>query len=102
MHFIRDSTFKKSLENSFFQQDIQGKFPEEVAVKMAAAQGYSGVIFLRGDHLGCRFLRKGPRTCQGAFNVENKNNCKGKMFWLSRSAAGFSGMLFKNWKRIRT
>ena len=24
------------------------------------------------------------RKCQRAFNDENKNNCKGKMFWLTR------------------
>ena len=69
--------------------------PEEVAGKMATAQGYSDVIFLRGGHLSCHFLRKGPRTCQSYFNDQNKNNCKGKMFWVTRSAAGFSGIVFQ-------
>ena len=63
----------------------------EMAAKMTAAQGYKDVIFLRGGHLSCHFLRKAPRTCQSDFNYLNKNNCKGKMFWLTRSAAGFSG-----------
>ena len=31
---------------------------------MATAQGYSDVIFLRGGHLSCHFLRKAPLTCQ--------------------------------------
>ena len=57
---------------------------------MAAALGYSDVIFLRGGHLSCHFLRKRPRACQNAFNDENKNNGKGKMFWLTRKAAGLS------------
>ena len=59
---------------------------------MAAAQGDSDVIFLRGVHLSFRFLRKAPRTCQSDFNDPNENNCKGKMFWLTRYAAGLSGM----------
>ena len=58
---------------------------------MAAAQGYSDVIFLRGDHLSCLFLPKAQRACQSAFNDENKNDCKGKMFWLTRSVVGLSG-----------
>ena len=62
-------------ENSFFQQDVRtGRNPEEVAAKMAAAQVYSDVIFLRGGHLSCRFFRKAPRTCQSDFNDQNKNN----------------------------
>ena len=75
----------KSPENSFFQQDVRtGRNPEEVAARMPAAQGYSDVIFLRGGHLSCHFLRKAHLTCQSDFNDQNKNNCKGKMFWLTR------------------
>ena len=68
----------------------------EMAAKMTAAQGYKDVIFLRGGHLSCHFLRKAPRTCQSDFNDLNKNNCKGKMFWLTRSAAVFSGIFRTN------
>ena len=57
---------------------------------MAVAQGYSDVIFLRGGNLSFHFLRKAPRTCQSAFNDQNKNNFKGKMFWLNRKAVGLS------------
>ena len=57
---------------------------EEVPAKMAAAQGYSDVIFLRGGHLSCHFLRKAPLTCQSDLNDRNKNIYKGKMFWLTR------------------
>ena len=80
----------KSPENCFFSTRRTGRSPEEVAAKMAAAQGDSDVIFLRG---GSSQLRKAPRTCQSDFNYLNKNNCKGKMIWLSRSAAGFSGIV---------
>ena len=45
---------------------------------MASAQGYSDVIFLRGGHLSCHFLRKAPRTCQSDFN--DKKIAKGKCF----------------------
>ena len=45
---------------------------------MAAAKIYSDVLFLRGGHLSCHFLRKSPRTCQIVFNDENKNNGKGE------------------------
>ena len=51
------------------------------------------VIFLRGGHLSCNFLTKAPRTCQNGFNDENKNECKGEMFWLTREAAGISGIV---------
>ena len=71
--------------------------PKEVAAKMTAVQGYSDVIFLRGGHLSCHFLSKAPRTCQSDFNDLNKNNCKGKMFWLTRSAAGFSGIMITHY-----
>ena len=57
-------------------------FPKEVAAKMAAAQGFSDVIFLRGSYLSCHFLRKAPLTRQSDFNDQNKNNCKGKCFGL--------------------
>ena len=81
----------KSAENRFFQQDVQ-RNPVEVAAKMAVVLGYSGVIFLRGGHLSCHFLRKAPRACQSDFKYQNKNNCKGKMFQLTRQAARFSGI----------
>ena len=81
----------KSPENSFFYTRLTGRNSKEVDAKMAVAQGYSDVIFLRGGHLTCHFLRKAPRTFQSDFNDQNKNNCKGKLFWLTRSAAGFSG-----------
>ena len=67
--------------------------PEEVAAKITAAMEYSDVLFLRGSHLSCHLLRKAPRTCQTDFNYLNKNHCKGKMFWLTCSVAGFSGKL---------
>ena len=57
-----------------------------------AAQSYSDVILLRGGHLSCHFLREAPRTCYSAFNDKNKNNCEGKMFWLTLQAAGLSGI----------
>ena len=63
----------------------------EMAAKMTAAQEYYVFVPLRGGHLSCHLLRKAPFTCQSDFNYLNKNNCKGKMFWLTRSAAGFSG-----------
>ena len=75
----------KSPENSFFQQDVRTRRnTEEVPAKTAATQGYKDVIFLRGGHLSCYFLRKAPLKCQSDFNDQNKNNCKGKMFWLTR------------------
>ena len=58
---------------------------------MATVQGYLDVIFLRGGHLSCHLLGKALRTYQNDFNL-NKNSCKGKMFRLTRSAAGFSGI----------
>ena len=58
---------------------------------MAAAQEYYVFLPLRGGHLSCHFLSKAVRTCQSDLNDLNKNNCKGKMFWLTPSAAGFSG-----------
>ena len=67
------------------------RIPDEVTPKMAATQGYSDIMFLCGSHLSCRFSRKAPRTCLSAFNDENKNNSIGKMFWLTRQAAGLSG-----------
>ena len=71
----------KSPENSFFQQDVRtGRNPEEVAAKMATAQGDSDVIFLRGGHLSCHLLRKAPRTSQSDFNNLTKTIAKGKCF----------------------
>ena len=68
---------------------------------MAIVQGYSDVKFLRGGHLSCHSLRKAPRTCQSDFNYLNKNNCKGKMFWLTRLAAGFSGFIYQIKQKYR-
>ena len=65
----------------------------EMAAKMTAAQEYYVFVSLRSGRLSGHFLWKAPRTCQSAFNNENKNNCKWKMFWLTRQAAGFSGKL---------
>ena len=73
----------KSTENSFFSTRHTRRI-QEVAVKMSSAQRYTDVIFLRGDHLSCHFLRKAHHTCQSAFNDQNKNNYNGKMFWLTR------------------
>ena len=72
-----------------------------MTAKMATVQGYSEIIFLRGGHLNCHSLRKAPCTCQSDFNDLNQNNCKGKMFWLTRSEAGLSGIktiqIFRTW-----
>ena len=55
-----------------------------MTAKMAAGQVHLDIIFLRGGNLRCHFLSKAPRTCESDFNDLNKNNCKGKMFWLTR------------------
>ena len=55
-----------------------------MTAKIVAAQGYSDIIFMRGGHLSCQVLGKAPPTLQSDFNDQNKNNCKGKMFWLTR------------------
>ena len=60
---------------------------------LGSEEGFIFFPTLRRGHLNCLFFRKSPRTCQSAFNGENKNDCKGKMFWLTRSVAGLSGRI---------
>ena len=79
----------KTTRKQLFATRRSRRIPEKVANKMAAVQGYPDVTFTRGSNLSCH-LRKAPRTCQRAFNDENKNNCKGKMFWLICLGAGLS------------
>ena len=88
----------KSPENSFFSTRRTVRNSEEMAAKMAAAQGSSDVILLRGDRLSCHFLRKAPLTCQSDFKDHNKNNCKGKMFWLTRQRDSIVFIVYENLK----
>ena len=69
---------------------------------MATAQEYYIWVPLRGGHLSCHFLTKAPLTCQSDFNDQNKNICKGKMFWLTRQATGVSGIVYFEYFSVST
>ena len=56
----------------------------EVAAKMTVAQEYDVFVPCAAVILAAISIRKAPLTCQSDFNDQNKNNCKGKMFWLTR------------------
>ena len=80
--------FSKIVEENFCQITWKAEHGTRSFKILIESENFQGYKFLKIRQnllkISEKYLLSTRRTCQIALNDENKNNCKWKMFWLTR------------------